>query len=99
MRAGVEVWRYCEASARFVFGEKLGDRAADEILSALRAKPVGMTRNDLREYFGRHKSSDEIGRALGVLLGNRLARMESIKTEGRPAERWFAAAAHWCCSD
>ena len=69
LMAALAVWQYCEDSARFIFGDALGDVMADEILRELRSRAEGMTRNDIREYFQRHKSSAEIGRALGRNLG------------------------------
>lgn len=92
--AALEVWRYCEDSARFVFGDALGDATADEIIRELRQHPEGMTRNDIREHFSRNKSSREIGRALGVLLEYGLARVQCERedeSQKRPPERWFAA--------
>lgn len=35
--AAREVWRYCEESARYIFGEALQNTTANEILAALRA--------------------------------------------------------------
>jgi hypothetical protein len=91
MSAALAVWQYCEASARFIFGDALGDATADEILRELRTHPEGLARNDIREQFGRNKSSAEIGRALGVLQEYGLARVEREKGEqGRPTERWYA---------
>ncbi|MEK7750865.1 MAG: bifunctional DNA primase/polymerase [Acidobacteriota bacterium] len=94
--AALEVWRYCEDSARFIFGDTLGDATADEILRELRQRPQGMTRNDIREHFTRNKSSAEIGRALAVLQEYGLARAERTREEEgqkRPTERWFAVSA------
>jgi hypothetical protein len=51
LKAAAAVWRYCEASAHFVFGNSTGDKAADEILQALRATPTGLTRTELRDHF------------------------------------------------
>src|SRR5208283_2893112 len=34
--AALEVWRYCDDSAKYIFGDALGDPTADEILRALR---------------------------------------------------------------
>jgi DNA-binding transcriptional ArsR family regulator len=62
--AALAVWEYCEDSGRFIFGTALGDPTADEILRALRRHPEGMTRNEIREHFGRNKLSGEIGQAL-----------------------------------
>ena len=88
--AGLAVWQYSEASARFIFGDALGDSTADEILSVLRQRPDGMTRTEIRDHFSRHKRSAELGRALNVLQEYGLARCEREGTEGRPEERWFA---------
>jgi DNA-binding transcriptional ArsR family regulator len=93
MMAALEVWRYCEDSARFIFGDALGDATADEIMRELRQKPNGLTRNEIREHFNRNKSSAEIGRALGMLLENgfvRLERSREDESQKRPTERWFA---------
>ena len=92
LRAALEVWRYSEQSARFVFGDAVGDWTADKILRALRQQAHGLTRNDIRELFNRDKSSTEIERALGLLQENGLARMVTEQTgkRGRPCELWFA---------
>ena len=91
LEAALEVWRYCQDSARHIFGENLGDPEADEILRALRATPEGMTRTEIRNLFGRHLGSAEIGRALAKLEDLGLARSQTQPTPGRPVERWFAA--------
>ncbi|MBU6429897.1 MAG: hypothetical protein KGR26_12865, partial [Cyanobacteria bacterium REEB65] len=43
LAAGLALWEYAEASARFIFGDSLGDPVADEILRSLRAAPEGLT--------------------------------------------------------
>lgn len=88
--AALEVWRYCQDSAKHIFGDALGDPTADEILRALRGCPAGMTRTEVGAIFDRNKSSTEIGRALSVLANAGLARFAREKTAGRPVERWFA---------
>jgi hypothetical protein len=96
LMAALAVWQYCEDSARFIFGDAMGDATADEILRELRSHPEGMTRNDIREYFQRHKSSAEISRALSVLQEYGLARMERSREQDnqiRPTERWYALTA------
>ena len=91
--AALAVWEYCQASAQFIFGGALGDATADEILRALRARPEGMTRTEIREYFSKNKPSAEIDRALAVLQEYGRARVvREEKERGRPAERWFAVS-------
>ena len=96
LNAALGVWQYCLDSARFIFGDSLGDPTADEILRELRTHPQGMTRTEIRELFNRNKSSSEIGRALTALQEHGLARMDREREqEGqiRPTERWFALTA------
>jgi hypothetical protein len=89
--AALALWEYCERSVRHIFGDSLGDPVADEILRLLRArKGVGMTRNEIREFFQRNKSSERIGQALGLLLQCKMVRFEKRGTCGRSEERWFA---------
>jgi hypothetical protein len=88
--AALACWDHAEASARFVFGDALGDPVADEILRALRDRPGGMTRTELMHHFGRNLGSEQIGRALAVLARGNFVASETIRTGGRPAERWRA---------
>ena len=91
LTAALALWEYVEASARYIFGDSLGDSVADDILRALHAAPDGLTRNDLRDLFQRHQSSGRVGQALTLLSQHRRAecRMQT-DTGGRPAERWHA---------
>jgi hypothetical protein len=90
MQAALALWHYCEDSARYIFGDTLGDPVADAILAALRESVEGLTRNDIRELFGRHKSADRIEQALTLLQEQGKIAMRKEKTDGRPREVWFA---------
>lgn len=90
LRAALEVWRYCKDSARYIFGDALGDPVADTINDALKRARKGLSRTEIRNVFARNKSEEEISRALGVLGENGLAHCEAEETGGRPVERWFA---------
>ena len=84
LAAALAVWDYCEASAKYVFGDATGDPVADEILTALRtAGSDGMTRTQIRDLFSRHRG-DRVGGALTALDGCR-ARHPRPAGNGRPA--------------
>lgn len=90
LMAAMAVWEYSEASARFLFGESMGDTVADEILSQLRRTPEGLTRSELTDYFHRNRRAADIERDLHLLQKAGRARVTTDQTSGRPAERWFA---------
>lgn len=91
LEAALALWEYTEVSARYIFGDATGDPEADQVLEALRAAGKdGMSRTEIRDFFGRNKKADRIDRALAVLLEAGRVRREREKTAGRPSERWFA---------
>lgn len=90
LQAALAVWDYAHASAAYIFGETLGDPTADAILGHLRSRPEGMTRKQVSDAFGRHKTADELDRALAALIDRGLVRTEQESTGGRPAIRYFA---------
>ena len=92
--AALSLWDYCESSVRFIFGNALGDPVADEIRYALGQNGSrGMTRTQIRDLLGRHKTAEQIDRALATLLQYGHARCERQETPGRPVERWYSAIA------
>ena len=90
LRAALAFWRYCEASAKFIFGDYLGNPVADDLLRALRqAGPDGRTRTDLRDLF--HHHSGRVAQALMLLLKYGKVRMKKrTGTGGRATEIWTA---------
>lgn len=88
--AAEAVWNYCESSARFVFGDALGNPVADELLLLLRLAPQGLTRTEVNNALGRNKTAAYIDRALGVLAEHGLAKFVRERTAGRSTERWSA---------
>lgn len=90
LEAALALWRYCEASARYIFGAATGDRIADELLLALQeAGSDGLTRTQIRDLFNRRRSG-AVDAALTVLSETGRARFETEQTGGRPVTRWFA---------
>ena len=90
LEAALALWKYCEDSARVIFGDALGNHVADLVMKALKDAPQGLARDDLRNLFGRHRSSGEIGTALQILADSNLVECRKEETGGRPVERWFA---------
>lgn len=90
LNAALALWEYAERSVYHVFGRALGDPVADEIYANLKITPDGLARTQINDLFQRNVSRDRLGRALALLHRSKLAEPKSIKTEGRPAEVWFA---------
>lgn len=88
--AGLAIWTYCFESARWIFGDLLGDPLADEILAALRSRPEGMSLTEIRDHFGRNQKGAAIGQALAVLSEHGRAKPTKKETAGRPVEVWTA---------
>jgi hypothetical protein len=94
LRAALAVWGYCEESARYIFGERLGDPVADEILNGLRhAGDKGVTRTEISRMFSGNRSSQQIGRALDLLKRTSKAKLSTETTGGKPTERWHCVGA------
>jgi hypothetical protein len=91
LAAALALWQYCEDSARRIFGDSTGDPVADKTEAALKRHSEGLTRNQVRNLFGRNQSAERIEQALSLLLN--LGRVQRVteETGGRPAERWFAS--------
>lgn len=96
LEAALEVWRYSFDSAAFIFSDSLGNPVADEILRALRLTREGLTRDEIRNLFQRHKKSAQISDALDLLARQGLAYLKQEKTGGRPAGRWYATESAGC---
>ncbi|MBK7995244.1 MAG: hypothetical protein IPK14_18250 [Blastocatellia bacterium] len=96
MEAALEVWRYCEDSAKYIFGDSLGDPLADEILKALNdLGEEGLTKSFIIEHlFKRNYSASKINNALANLVESQLAycQKETTNERGRPTEKWFSSA-------
>lgn len=92
LAAALAVWEYAEASARYIFGDTLGDPTADRILRALRYEDKPLARTDLHRLFSRNRSAADLDRALGDLLERGLVSTEKVAGPegGRPAELWSA---------
>jgi len=90
VRAAEAVWNYADASAVHLFGDRLGNPLADELLARLRQAHAGLTRTEISGLFSRNRSREALSRTLEELATRGLARMTAVATDGRPAEVWHA---------
>jgi hypothetical protein len=88
--AALEVWRFCEDSARFIFGGRSTESVGARVSRILQEAKTKLTRTEISQALKHHVSSADITQALEELRENGLIRTKSIKTGGRSAEVWFA---------
>jgi len=85
LQAALAVWRYSLDSARWIFGDTLGDPTADEIWALAKDRPAGVTRSEVRDLFSHNKKAREIDRALTVLKeAGRLKRTSTSEAAADP---------------
>jgi hypothetical protein len=89
LEAALAVWDYCERSARYIFGDAMGDKVADEVAALIRRNPEGITRQGIYEAFNKHLNKADTERALTTLQQANRIRFEKRETGGRPSEVWF----------
>lgn len=89
LRAALVFWKYAEASARRIFGGRLGAPLADTILGALQARGL-LSESDIWTLLGKHRTAEEIHAALDFLARTGKARSTTKRTKGRPAVIWEA---------
>jgi hypothetical protein len=92
IEAGVAVWDYCEASARYVFGNEESDAGtplAARVLNLLRQRyPECVSRVDVWSALGRNCKAVEVDAVRDALLEAGTIDVVTIATGGRPAEGW-----------
>ena len=94
LTAALAVWNYSCASAARVFGRTELSRRAEKLLAAIeRSGTAGASRSVLRAVVGNTLAAKEITVALTELRDFGLARVEHVKTDGRPVELWRSTSA------
>jgi hypothetical protein len=86
--AALAFWAYSAASARWVFGDSIGDPTADEIWSLARQRHEGITRTEVSNLFSRNKKAREIDRALQALIDT--GRLERATVHDPRSDRTLA---------
>jgi hypothetical protein len=93
LEPALAVWRFCKASARYIFGEMTGDAVGDVILRALRyAGADGLAKKDIINLFGRNLVATKIDASLGRLQAAGKVAFRELRTGvgGRPRQMWYA---------
>lgn len=86
VRAAYALWRYCRDSAGYIFGESIGDPAADTLLHAVRqAGRAGLDGRQRSALFAGHASRRQLDAAIALLITKGLVVVETIETGGRPS--------------
>lgn len=89
LEAAEDVWRYCERSVEYLFGESTGNATADVIFRYLRQQ-LQLTKTDIHRLFNRHKEAHEIDAALTVLEQAGYAyRKYTVPKGGGRIETWY----------
>ena len=87
--AAYALWRYCRASAAWIWtAGAAGDPTAQRILAELAKRPQGMNRRALHALFHRHLEADRLDAVLGALASEGRVRSQMVATGGRKAEVW-----------
>jgi hypothetical protein len=87
LKAGLALWQYAESSTRLIFGDSLGDPAADTIIRALRVNGE-LSDSQISDLFGRHLPAAKLGRAKTALITAGLIHSVTLETGGRPRIVW-----------
>ncbi|MGA1826286.1 MAG: hypothetical protein ACMUIP_16650 [bacterium] len=82
IEAALALWKYCEASAFYIFGNKTGNPIADTIYRELHAGPL--TRTDICGLFSHHTTKNAIDSALELLESQKKITIKEQNTQGRP---------------
>jgi hypothetical protein len=91
LRAAHAVWKYAEASARFIFEEEEQLSPLEKKLLQVIAASPGINRKTMHKALGGHVNAEAMVKALGRLAKDGLARSELVSTGGRPCESWSLA--------
>jgi hypothetical protein len=99
LEAGLALWKYCEDSAAYIFGDLAVNEHEAKVLAAIRAAgPEGLTATQVnRKVYSGHRKADDLNRTLLALQREGLIVAHQAEATARknhkPAVLWVAAAA------
>ena len=83
------VWNYCDASAAYLFGNKLGNPVADKLYAAIRAAgATGIARTKLSAALGRNVTAAALEAALQLLLAAGMVTRDVVGEGKQATEVW-----------
>jgi len=96
LEAALAVWDYCERSARFIWGDELGDPDGEKVLKAIgEAGPGGLSVTAVHQrVFRGHKDKTAIQRVLQKLSRAGAIQTREEKTRGRTRVVCVLGGAH-----
>jgi len=94
LQAALAVWEYCGESARYAFGERIGDPLLDKLAAGLMASGVqGLSKTQIHgDIVQRNQSGERIAAALVRLEEMGLARKMPREGESREGVAWVASS-------
>lgn len=91
LMAALDIWKYAEASAKWVFGQATGNPDADAVLAQVRDAGGEMRREAIVKALSGHVFGQRLDRALLMLEAASLLVKQKVPTGGRPSEVWRVA--------
>ncbi|MEZ4742289.1 MAG: DUF3987 domain-containing protein [Bdellovibrionota bacterium] len=88
IRAGLAIWEYAENSARYIWGNRVGNPVADQILKYLKANREGVNRKEIHKLFNNNRPAEQITQALSDLVEMGFAVKTTIEIKGRRVDAW-----------
>ncbi len=83
LKTAIMLWRYCEQSARYIFGDKeIKNPLSKKILDMLSEKPLSMS--EIYKGLSSHTESASIQITVKALIERNKVCVSTIKTNGRP---------------
>jgi hypothetical protein len=91
LEASLEVWRYAEESALYIFDVSRNEYA-QKLLARLEQMPSGMTQSEIvTSIFQNHVDSELLRQVLSTLETQGYIQAERVSSGGRTATRWKIA--------
>jgi hypothetical protein len=85
VEAAYALWRYCRASAAWIWGSAATGLLGQKIVEALARHPEGMSLTRLHGVFHRHLGADDLRQVLGELQRAGYIEARTVRTGGRSA--------------